>query len=221
MPQGAAVQQLSRMCRNNGRSVETKPCWKGYKFTCKHEMETFISPELELVKAWHFCYTLIDIENFVADIDSLSNRTRKEFFTRYCPQMKRVTTCEVDLLEAAKRCLNKDSYIFNKAMVGFTPDVVDLVCKNDGEILFKPDAITSVGCLDQMRSYLVQCMNQLGMEASSWSLPYLTRTQCGTLSKLRQCVERKLDVCKAPNLIAVYDLFEDALVRLTPCRNTI
>ncbi|XP_058125890.1 27 kDa hemolymph protein-like [Anopheles ziemanni] len=198
------MEEIRTMCRNNSGSDEAYVAL----------MEAFQS-------AMMCAMTSIDLDSFMSDAYTLSNETRSTFFPKYCPQLKRAGTCLDDLLKAARPCLEEDDFTIVKALTGIFPDAVDLICKNDGEIIFKLDEPKYQECVDKLSDNVMECVVPFAAESEDWDISHLTQTQCGTLSGLRQCIEGKLNVCKAPDLISVYDLFHNMLFRMTPCRNYV
>ncbi|XP_058123340.1 27 kDa hemolymph protein-like [Anopheles ziemanni] len=165
--------------------------------------------------------TAFDGESFMSDIDTLSNETRTEFFSTYCPQLKGVGLCLDDLVKAARPCLEEDDFTIVKALTGVFPDAVDLICKNDGEIIFQYDGPEYEECFVKLVDHVSECAVPFAAEKEYWDISHLTQTQCGTLSGLRQCIDDKLNVCKAPDLMNVYDLFHNKLFRMTPCHSYV
>ncbi|KFB50698.1 AGAP006275-PA-like protein [Anopheles sinensis] len=163
----------------------------------------------------------VDMQSFMMDFNVLSNETRATFFPRYCPQLKRAGSCLDGPLNAAKPCLQEYDFTLLKAMVGIYPDAVDLICKNDGEIVFKLKEPKYKECIDKLSENVMECAVPFVIQAQHWEMSQLTRTQCGTITDLRQCLARKLTVCEAPDLINVYDLFHNTLFSVTPCRNYV
>uniref|UniRef100_A0A182SFY5 DUF19 domain-containing protein n=1 Tax=Anopheles maculatus TaxID=74869 RepID=A0A182SFY5_9DIPT len=100
------------------------------------------------------------------------------------------------------------------------PDAVELICKNDGEIFFKLDEPKYSECFYKMPDFYVECVSIINAtDTDDWDISHLSRDQCGQLTGFRECVKSKVDICKAPDLISVYDLFHNTLFRMTPCRN--
>lgn len=198
------MEEIRTMCRNNSGSDDA------------------YGALMESMQTTMMCaMTSIDLESFMMDVNTLSNETRGTFFPQYCPQLKRAGSCLDDLLKTARPCLEEDDFTIVKALTGIFPDAVDLICKNDGEIIFKLDDPNYKECVDKLSDNVMECIVPFASESENWDISHLTQSQCGTLSGLRQCIERKLNVCKAPDLIGVYDLFHNTLFRMTPCRNYV
>ncbi|XP_058123341.1 27 kDa hemolymph protein-like [Anopheles ziemanni] len=195
---------LRTMCRNNTGSDEA-----------------YVALAEAIQTALRCAGTSFDFESFVSDIDMLSDETRTTFFSKYCPQLKRVGSCLDDLVKAARPCLKEDDFTIVKSLTGIFPDAVDLICKNDGEMIFKYEEPEYQECLKKLSDNVTECTVSFAAEREYWDISHLTQTQCGTLSGLRQCIEGKLNVCQTPDLMSVYDLFHNTLFRMTPCRNHV
>uniref|UniRef100_A0A1Y9H2P7 DUF19 domain-containing protein n=1 Tax=Anopheles dirus TaxID=7168 RepID=A0A1Y9H2P7_9DIPT len=163
----------------------------------------------------------IDLDSFMSDIDSLSNETRTTFFPRYCPQLRTAYSCIDKLVNDFRPCLEEDDYTIVRAMVGILPDALDLMCKNDGELLFKFEEPKYAECFDKIGDSFNECTNTFLNGTDDWDISHMTEPQCNTMTGFRQCVQDKMNICKAPDLISVYDLFHNALFRMTPCRNYV
>lgn len=196
------MQEIGEMCRNNSGSDEA-----------------FRKLSEAMQKSMMCAMSAIDVDNLVSDIDTLSKDTRSTFFPRYCPQLRTASSCLKDVVGAAKPCLEDDDFVIVDALSGIIPDAIELICKNDGDILFKMDDPKYKECIDKLGDTMMECITPFAAETDNWDISHLTQDQCGTLFGFRQCVQRKLNVCKAPDLISVYDLFHNTLFRMTPCRN--
>ncbi|XP_035906037.1 27 kDa hemolymph protein-like [Anopheles stephensi] len=202
---GEMMRELSEMCRNNS----------GSDAAFLNLMDSFQNTMVCTISA-------IELDSFMADAENLSNETRTTFFPRYCPQLRTAYSCIDKLVADFRPCLEADDYVIVKALAGILPDAVELMCKNDGEILFKFDEPKYSECFEKISDSFDECLNFLnGTDTDDWDISHLTRDQCGELTGFRACVKSKMDICKAPDLIDVYDLFHNTLFRMTPCRNYV
>ncbi|XP_058123337.1 27 kDa hemolymph glycoprotein-like [Anopheles ziemanni] len=198
------VNGIQKLCMNNSNSDDAFPqLMNSFQGTMMCVMTNF------------------DPQSFVMDLNGLSSETRTTFFSQYCPQVKSVSSCLDGPLNAAKTCLQEHDYKLLKAVVGIFPDAVDLICKNDGELVFKLKDPKYKECLDKINENVMECAAPFASQAQHWEVSKLTKAQCGTITDLRQCLVRKLNACEAPDLINVYDLFHNTLFRMTPCRNYV
>lgn len=198
------MQEIRDMCRNNSGTDEA--------FTTL--METAQTTMMCVMSA-------VNVEGLMTDADLLTRENRKTFFGRYCPQLRTAYTCVNGLMNAAKPCLEEEDFTIVKALVGIYPDAVELVCKNDGELLFKLDDPKYAECVEKISNDVMECFVPFANETDNWDISHLTKDQCSSITDLRQCIKGKMDVCKVPDLIGVYDLFHNTLFRMTPCLNYI
>ncbi|XP_049299365.1 27 kDa hemolymph protein-like isoform X2 [Anopheles funestus] len=198
---GEFVKELQELCRNNS----------GSDAAFLELMESFQSTMMCTVAA-------IDLEGLMSEVDALSNETRTTFFPRYCPQLRTAYNCIDKLVNDFRPCLEEDDFTIVKALAGILPDAVELMCKNDGEILFKFDEPKYTECFEKVSDSFDECLTFLN-GTDDWDISSMTRDQCSQLSGFRQCLQDKMNICKAPDLINVYDLFHNTLFRMTPCRN--
>lgn len=198
------MQEIREMCRNNSGSDEAY-------VALMESMQTTMMCAM----------SAIELEQFLIDIDVLSNETRSTFFPRYCPQLRTAGSCLGNLLKTAKPCLEEEDFVIVKALTGIYPDAVELICKNDGDLLFKLEEPKYKECIDKLSVDIMECFIPFASETDNWDISHLTQDQCSTLAGLRQCIKGKMDLCKTPDLINVYDLFHNTLFRMTPCRNYV
>lgn len=163
------------------------------------------------------CFTTsIEVDTFMSDFYALSNETRTTFFPRYCPQMKNATSCVNRLPERVKPCLEESEFTFFKAAFDTFPHLVDLICKDDGEILLRLVERNYDKCV--MRDIHRLCIEPFQKVYNDWDMSHLTTSQCGAINDMKHCAVRKLNMCQAPELVSLYDRFHNELIRDTPCR---
>ncbi|XP_058125891.1 uncharacterized protein LOC131267130 [Anopheles coustani] len=184
--------------------------------------EAYVALTEAMQTAWMCANTSVDLENIMSDVNTLSNETRSGFFSQYCPQLERAGLCLDDLLNAARSYFKEDVFIIVKALAGNYPDAVDLICKNDGEIIFKLSEPTTKQCFgklwDEMMEY---ALVTFFFATYTLDMSHLTESECETLYQLRQYIEGELNVCKALDVMSVYDLFHNTLFSVTTCRNYV
>lgn len=200
---GEFLRELQEMCRNNSGSDAA-----------------FEQLAASAQNAMMCAFSSIDLEAFAADVDALTNETRTTFFPRYCPQMRTAYSCLDKLMVDFRPCMEEDDYTIVQAISGIVPDAVDLICKNDGELLFKLEEPKYTECLEKVSDNFEECLVFFN-NTDDWDISHMTRDQCSQLTGFRQCLQDKLNVCKAPDLIDVFDLFYNTLFRMTPCRNYV
>uniref|UniRef100_A0A182KHE4 Secreted protein n=1 Tax=Anopheles christyi TaxID=43041 RepID=A0A182KHE4_9DIPT len=116
---GEMMKEIQEMCRNNSGSDEA-----------------FVTL-MESAQTTFTCFVgAIDMDGFMSDLYTLTNETRSTFFPRYCPQLRTAYKCTNKLVNDFRPCLEEDDFTIVQALSGILPDAVDLMCKNEGEILF-------------------------------------------------------------------------------------
>ncbi|XP_058125885.1 uncharacterized protein LOC131267127 isoform X1 [Anopheles coustani] len=194
----------------------------GYKSRNGSESDEAYEGEIEPMRAAITCAeNSVDLEKFMSDIDTLSNETRTAFFSQYCPQLERTALCMHDVVEATRPFLEEDLFIIVKALADNYPDAVDMICKNDGEMIFNLAEPTTKKCVETLWDDVMEHMEPFADEVENWDISHLTQFQCEALSELRQYIEGKLNVCQAADLMSVYDLFYNTLFSVTTCRNYV
>ncbi|XP_049299377.1 uncharacterized protein LOC125772066 isoform X12 [Anopheles funestus] len=167
---------------------------------------------LELVESFHSAtncsVAAIDMEGFMSEAKTLSNETRTTFFPRYCPQLRTAYKCSDKLANDLRPCMEEDDFTIMKKYAFTLLHAVEQVCKNDGEILFQFNEPKYTECFAKVSDSFDECLTFLNGS--------MTRDQCPQLPGFRQCLQDKV---KLPELISVYDLFQNTLFRMTPCRN--
>uniref|UniRef100_A0A2M3Z5T2 Secreted protein n=1 Tax=Anopheles braziliensis TaxID=58242 RepID=A0A2M3Z5T2_9DIPT len=194
--------EMREMCKNNTGSDEAFPNF------------------MQSVEQAMMCAARFDVDNFMSDLDKLTNATRKAFFSNYCPKLRTVASCKDGILAGMKPCLESDDYNIVDALATIIPEAVELICKNDGSIIFQMEDETRLECIGTKVDELTVCATSV---ASSWNddsdISELTPDQCSALINFRQCVKGNLDDCQMSEVLGIYDLFHNALFRLTPCQN--
>uniref|UniRef100_A0A182R6Y1 Secreted protein n=1 Tax=Anopheles funestus TaxID=62324 RepID=A0A182R6Y1_ANOFN len=187
------VKELQETCRNNSGSD---------------------AAFFELVESFHSAtncsVAAIDLQGFMLEAKTLSNETRMTFFPRYCPQLRTAYKCSDKLANDLRPCMEKDDFTIMKKFAFTLLHAVEQVCKNDGEILFEFDVPRYTECFEEVSNSFDECLTFLNGS--------MTRDRCPQLPGFRQCLQDKV---KLPNLISVYDLFQNTLFRMTPCRNYV
>uniref|UniRef100_A0A2M3YWB0 Putative secreted protein n=1 Tax=Anopheles nuneztovari TaxID=30067 RepID=A0A2M3YWB0_9DIPT len=192
--------EMREMCKNNTGSDAAFPNF------------------MQSVEKGMMCAASFDADNFMVDLDKLTNATRSAFFSNYCPKLRTVAACKDGILTGMKPCLESDDYNIVESLAGIIPDAVELICKNDGSIIFQMEDETRLECIATKIDELTVCATSV---ASTWNddsdISELTPEQCSGLINFRQCIKEKLDSCQMSEILGIYDLFHNALFRMTPC----
>uniref|UniRef100_A0A2M4BYK4 Putative secreted protein n=1 Tax=Anopheles marajoara TaxID=58244 RepID=A0A2M4BYK4_9DIPT len=193
--------EMREMCKNNTGSDDAFPAF------------------MQSVQQGMMCAAGFDADNFMVDLDKLTNATRSAFFSNYCPKLRTVASCKDGVLAGMKPCLESDDYNIVEALAGIIPDAVELICKNDGSIIFQMEDETRLECIATKVDELTACATSV---ASTWNddsdISELTPDQCSALINFRQCIKQNLDTCQMSEILGIYDLFHNALFRMTPCQ---
>nr|NP_001404961.1 uncharacterized LOC128900038 precursor [Anopheles funestus] len=179
---------------------------------------------LELVESFHSAtncsVAAIDMEGFMSEAKTLSNETRTTFFPRYCPQLRMAYKCTENLLNDLRPCMEEDVFTTVKALFSMLPAELELRCRNDGEILFKFDEQKYTECFKKVSDSFDECLTFLN-GTDDWEMSHMTRDQCSFPSQLSDFQKCWQDKSNLPDLISVYDLFQNTLFRMTPCHNYV
>ncbi|XP_058125895.1 uncharacterized protein LOC131267135 [Anopheles coustani] len=97
--------------------------------------------------------------------------------------------------------------------------MIDMICKNDGELIFTLAEPKIKECISELRDNVTECTLPFAVKSEDCDISHLTPTQVEAFSDLRQCIEDKLNVCAAPDLISVYGVFHNALFRFNSCND--
>ncbi|XP_035788746.1 27 kDa glycoprotein-like [Anopheles albimanus] len=167
------------------------------------------------------CVLKFDVEGFKNDFDQLTNATRTAFFTKYCSEARPLVSCFDGVLVSSRPCVKESGFKVIQAFYDSIPKTLDLVCKNDGEIIFKMKDETRKKCFAQEGKQISVCVNTYARSAiwnDDWNYE-LTQDKCSTLTSYRQCLMEPLDACDLSDLISIYDVPMNAMLSLTPCGN--
>lgn len=162
----------------------------------------------------------VDMPSLMADISNLDASTRNEFFPKYCSQMRSALVCLDPPKDEFRKCLDANDAVILDSVVNALPDAIDLLCKNDGEILFKDNANYNV-CMEKYSNYATECAALVSNETDLMEVSKFGRPQCGELFNVRTCMEGKFNECNGPQVMEVFDVFWRAFIRNTPCQNFV
>uniref|UniRef100_A0A182F9U3 Uncharacterized protein n=4 Tax=Anopheles albimanus TaxID=7167 RepID=A0A182F9U3_ANOAL len=162
------------------------------------------------------CIEDLHPENLKLDINELTNATRGVFFAKFCPLARSFVSCHDSTVAGVRPCLEEGMFNMVQAFFNKIPEVLDLVCKNDGEILFKLMDEQHKECIKQKANQLATCVNSLN---GNWEDSKLTQEQCSKLTNFGQCLKIQMDLCDFPEFTNIYDIPMNAMLSLTPCGN--
>lgn len=166
-----------------------------------------------------FCVlSKMDLFGFTEDLEHLNASTRHEFFPKYCPQIKRAIPCLDTPVQQLSQCLDADNALIVLATYNAAPQALDLVCENDGELLFLNDASYDE-CIRNYSNYSEECANLVSNQTEQMEVAKYGEAQCEELAKVRECMQRNFDECNGPRIMDVFDVFYRAVIDHTPCRS--
>ncbi|XP_035794896.1 uncharacterized protein LOC118468184 [Anopheles albimanus] len=146
--------------------------------------------------------------------DQLTNATRTAFFTKYCSEVRSALPCFDDLQDKLRACLKDQVLNVVKAVFNSLPETVDFICKNNGEIIFKMKDQSRQDCLRQKFDQLSEVKRNWNID---WDISELTLDQCSILTTYRQCLKDTMDACDLSDIVTIFDMIINPMLRLTPC----
>ncbi|KXJ73107.1 hypothetical protein RP20_CCG016524 [Aedes albopictus] len=78
----------------------------------------------------------VDLPTLMNDVSDLDASTRHELFPKYCSQIRSALVCLDPPKEEFRKCLDPNDAVILDSVVNAMPEAIDLLCKNEGEILF-------------------------------------------------------------------------------------
>lgn len=191
-----------------------------YKKTGSSQTYQALSISIALVP---MCFMMqIDGVDFMNGLHGLKANasTRHEFFPKFCPQIRNLLSCFDPPITELSKCLDDDDVLILQGTYNATPDALDLICKNDGEMLFQEGATLDV-CVKNYSNYSDECAGLVSNSTNSMSVSKFGEAQCGELSQVRGCLEKKFNECNGPRLMDVFDVFWRAVMKNSPCGDFI
>ncbi|XP_050092221.1 27 kDa glycoprotein-like [Anopheles aquasalis] len=167
------------------------------------------------------CLSQFDGQSFMMAVDQLTDATRTAFFSKYCAEARTLFSC-FDAVQASSRpCLNERDFNLLKGVTNSIPKALDLVCKNDGEIIYKLKSEKNQVCFMQKVDQLKMCVSTFETSWNyDWNAAELTKDQCSVITSYRQCMKEQLDACNLSDALRIFDIVKDAFLLQTPCVNS-
>lgn len=160
---------------------------------------------------------MVDLPSFMQDFGDLSASTRNEMFPKYCSQIRSALVCLDPPKEEFRKCLDANDAVILDGVVNAMPEAIDLICRNNGEILYKDNANYHV-CMSKYSSYAAECAGMVSNETDFMEISKFGPSQCDELTNVRNCMGGKFDECNGPQVMEVFDIFWRALIKGTPCK---
>uniref|UniRef100_A0A1Q3FS51 Putative conserved secreted protein n=2 Tax=Culex tarsalis TaxID=7177 RepID=A0A1Q3FS51_CULTA len=180
---------------------------------------------MEAVAQTPTCFgSKFELEELVNGWNRLSNATREQYFTTYCPVVKAgVQECLVPVEALGRLCMTSDAQRveYPDFPMYLLPQVVDLLCEGHGEILFANNSKSPTKCFENYFTYMKQCMRNFVSETNAKPRGEFAEVECRVLERSRWCVLDKLTNCGNGDLIKVFDIPYRSVVEQTACRDFI
>ncbi|XP_058838238.1 uncharacterized protein LOC131693955 [Topomyia yanbarensis] len=166
----------------------------------------------------------ISVEELFGDWLELNNDTRVAFFSKYCSPVKSsVVECLKPVESLALQCVRPEGQRVEAPdfPLYILPQVVDLLCEDYGAILFANNVVSPIECFQNYYSYIQSCMKNFVSETNAKVRGDYGEVECNVLKSARDCVAEKVDACGNRDLIRIFDLPYQAVIRETFCKNMI
>lgn len=157
---------------------------------------------------------------------------------RYCSQIRSALVCLDPPKEEFRKCLDANDAVILDGVVNAMPEAIDLICRNNGEILYSKfaDETTPIYldwlyptplpednanyhvCMSKYSSYAAECAGMVSNETDFMEISKFGPSQCDELTNVRNCMGGKFDECNGPQVMEVFDIFWRALIKGTPCK---
>lgn len=178
---------------------------------------------MEAVAQTPHCFgTKFDFDELVGGWYGLGSDTREEYFSKFCPVVKRGVQECLEPVEAISRlCMTeKDQRVeYPDFPMYLLPQVVDLLCDGHGAILFANYSESPTECFENYFTYMKQCMRNFVSETNAKPRGQFAEVECRVLERSRKCVMDKLTSCGNGELIRVFDIPYRSVVEQTMCSN--
>nr|ABF18223.1 hemolymph protein-like protein [Aedes aegypti] len=163
----------------------------------------------------------LDLEGLAADIIELNDSNRAKFFGTYCPQMNESLQCINPLFELLRTCWDGEDLAIMDIMYNMIPEALNLMCKDHGEIFFRLEGPEYNKCVEKFDDYTAECSGKISNSTETMYLSKLDEGQCRELGDFRGCIAEKLQICKAPGIIDLIDIFYKPMVKASSCAKYI
>uniref|UniRef100_T1DHR6 Putative secreted protein n=1 Tax=Anopheles aquasalis TaxID=42839 RepID=T1DHR6_ANOAQ len=166
------------------------------------------------------CVADFDNKNFKIDYNELTNASRGTFFGKYCPKLRSLVSCQDSMLAAVQPCLKKGTFNIVQAVYNSIPEALELVCKNDGEIIMNLKDPQRRECLEQKAQQISTCFYTFAEGRSrDFDFLELTQEECSSFTNFRQCLKNPLHPCDMSDFVSILDIPMNAILPVTPCVN--
>ncbi|XP_062552756.1 uncharacterized protein LOC134217924 [Armigeres subalbatus] len=159
----------------------------------------------------------LDFDGLNSDLGGLDETNRVQFFDTYCPQVNQSLQCINPVLGQLRKCFEGEELGVLDILINMLPEAVNLICKDHGEIFFRLEGPEYEKCMQNFEGYAVECSGKISNATEALDLSKFGEEHCRELSDFRTCIADKLEICKAPGIIDLFDLFYKPVVKSTSC----
>ncbi|XP_055608437.1 27 kDa hemolymph protein-like [Uranotaenia lowii] len=166
------------------------------------------------------CYgTEVNLEKLNTDIQNFGSviNVREEVFRRQCPLFLNAVRCLDPVTSEARKCLDSKEQELLDALTNAIPEGIKLACKNNGEIFFSSEG-GPASCSEAIFGYLGECAERITDPSALLHISTFNQNQCDELTAVRSCLAAKLEECKGPRWLEVFDLLYNPLIKASPCK---
>lgn len=163
----------------------------------------------------------LDLDGIAGDLGELDKTNRVQFFDTYCPQVNQSLQCIQPVMVQLRKCFAGEELEVMDILINMVPEAVNLICKDHGEIFFRLDAPEYEKCMPNFETYALECSAKISNETEALDLSKFGEEQCHELKDFRACIADKLEICKAPGIIDLFDLFYKPVVKGISCEKYI
>lgn len=163
----------------------------------------------------------LNLDGLISGIWVLEEPNRVEFFDTYCPQLNQSLQCVYPLFDLLRKCWAGEELAILDIVINMVPEALNLICKDHGEIFFRLDGPEYNKCFEKFEAYTEECSGKISNSTEALYLSKLDPEQCRELEDFHGCVEDKLEICKAPGIIDLVDVFYKPLMKASSCTKYI
>ncbi|XP_055608435.1 27 kDa hemolymph protein-like [Uranotaenia lowii] len=142
---------------------------------------------------------------------------REEWFSKQCPLFLNAVRCLDPVKSEARKCLDSKEQELLDALTNAITEGIKLVCKNNGEIFFSSDGGLG-SCTEKVFFHFHDCSERITDPSAFSHISTFNQNQCDELTEVRSCFAAKLEECKEPRWLEVFDLLYNPLIKASPCK---
>lgn len=141
---------------------------------------------------------------------------RKALIDKYCPAFNESVACFDDVLEGVAMCGNDKVSTLKSMYKKMIHNMIDLMCKNNGQILLEARNPEFRSCLQHVRANIQQCkvsdfirerpISQIGEEG------------CSELKRSKQCIHEQVSSCSSTAYEDIFDAIFEPIAETANCK---